>query len=97
MRITIPPFLYLLGHARKVFHNLPPTTINDGVTFNDYVVPANLSYETNAWGRVSKNVKSYREQAQASAADLAVVNLSLHASLAVDYSRHAAWTLKKSC
>jgi NodT family efflux transporter outer membrane factor (OMF) lipoprotein len=69
----------------KYSNNLPPPTINDGVTFNDYVVPANLSYETNAWGRVSKNVESYREQAQASAADLAVVNLSMHASLAVDY------------
>ena len=69
----------------KYSNNLPPTTINDGVTFNDYVVPANLSYQTNAWGRVSRNVESYREQAQATAADLAVVNLSMHASLAVDY------------
>ena len=65
--------------------NLPPPTINNGITFNDYAVPANLSYQTNAWGRVSRNVESYREQAQASAADLAVVNLSMHASLAVDY------------
>lgn len=66
-------------------NNLPPPTINDGITFSDYAVPANLSYQTNAWGRVSRNVESYREQAQASAADLAVVNLSMHASLAVDY------------
>jgi NodT family efflux transporter outer membrane factor (OMF) lipoprotein len=34
---------------------------------------------------VSRNVESYREQAQATAADLAVVNLSMHATLAVDY------------
>ena len=67
-------------------NNRPPqSSIFDGITFNDYVVPLNLSYETNAWGRVSKNVESYREQAQASAADLAVVNLSMHADLAVDY------------
>jgi len=36
-------------------------------------------------GRVRRNVESYREQAQASAADLAVVNLSMHADLAIDY------------
>jgi NodT family efflux transporter outer membrane factor (OMF) lipoprotein len=41
------------------------------------------SYEVNAWGRVSKNVEYSREQA--TAADLAVLNLSLHATLAVDY------------
>lgn len=57
----------------------------DGITFNDFTVPLNLSYQVNAWGRVSKNVEYYREQAQASAGDLAVVNLSLHADLAVDY------------
>jgi NodT family efflux transporter outer membrane factor (OMF) lipoprotein len=48
------------------------------------VLPINISYQVNAWGRVSKNVESYREQAQASAADLAVINLSLHATLAVN-------------
>ena len=61
------------------------STAVQGVTFNDFTVPFNLSYEVNAWGRVSKNVEYYREQAQASAGDLAVVNLSMHATLAVDY------------
>ena len=70
----------------KYSQNRPPqTSIFDGITFNDFVVPLNLSYQVNAWGRVSRNVESYREQAQASAADLAVVNLSMHAALAVDY------------
>lgn len=67
-------------------NNRPPSTsIFNGITFNDFTVPFDLSYQVNAFGRVSKNVESYREQAQASAADLAVVNLSLHANLAVDY------------
>jgi NodT family efflux transporter outer membrane factor (OMF) lipoprotein len=66
-------------------NNRPPQSNFDGVTFNDFAVPVNFSYQTNAWGRVSKNVESYRAQAQASAADLAVVNLSMHASLAIDY------------
>ena len=67
-------------------NNRPPhTSIFNGITFNDFTVPLTLSYEANAWGRVSRNVEYYREQAQVSAADLAVVNLSMHAALAIDY------------
>jgi NodT family efflux transporter outer membrane factor (OMF) lipoprotein len=65
--------------------NRPPKSSLDGITFNDLVLPVSFSYQVNAWGRVSRNVESYREQAQASAADLAVVNLSMHAALAIDY------------
>jgi NodT family efflux transporter outer membrane factor (OMF) lipoprotein len=65
--------------------NRPASSSLDGLTFNDFVLPVNISYEANVWGRVSKNVEAYREQAQATAADLAVMNLSMHASLAVDY------------
>jgi NodT family efflux transporter outer membrane factor (OMF) lipoprotein len=57
----------------------------DGITYNDFVVPVEVSYEADVWGRVRRTVESYREQAQASAADLATVNLSLHADLAIDY------------
>jgi NodT family efflux transporter outer membrane factor (OMF) lipoprotein len=63
----------------------PPTSVFDGITYNDFVLPFSVSYEADVWGRVRKNVESYREQAQASAADLATVNLSMHADLAVDY------------
>ncbi len=67
-------------------HNRPPASSTfNGATFNDFTVPVELSYQTNAWGRVSRNVESYRAQAQASAADLAVVSLSMHADVAVDY------------
>jgi NodT family efflux transporter outer membrane factor (OMF) lipoprotein len=71
--------------ARERYSANRPLSLGNGKTFNDFVVPIDLSYQVNAWGRVSKNVESYREQAQASAADLAVVNLTMHADLAVDY------------
>jgi NodT family efflux transporter outer membrane factor (OMF) lipoprotein len=57
----------------------------NGTTYNDFVLPFDFSYQADVWGRVRKNVESYREQAQASAADLATVNLSMHADLALDY------------
>jgi NodT family efflux transporter outer membrane factor (OMF) lipoprotein len=65
--------------------NSPTSSLLRGATYNDFVLPFNVSYQADVWGRVRKNVESYREQAQASAADLATVNLSMHADLAVDY------------
>src|SRR5439155_18176072 len=69
----------------KFSSNRGTTTISNGKTINDFVLPLDLSYQADVWGRVRRNVESYREQAQASAADLAVVTLSMHADLAVDY------------
>jgi NodT family efflux transporter outer membrane factor (OMF) lipoprotein len=63
----------------------PPGSISNGKTTNDFQLPIEMSYEVDAWGRVRKNVESFREQAQASAADLATVNLSVHAQLALFY------------
>jgi NodT family efflux transporter outer membrane factor (OMF) lipoprotein len=74
------------GTRARVSQNKPPAgSILDGVTSNDFLLPLDLSYEVDVWGRVRRTVESFREQAQASAGDLAAVNLSLHASLAVFY------------
>ena len=69
----------------RVSANAPTNSALRGATFNDFVMPVDVSYQADVWGRVRKNVESYREQAQASAADLATVNLSMHADLAIDY------------
>jgi NodT family efflux transporter outer membrane factor (OMF) lipoprotein len=63
----------------------PPSSIFNGITENDFVLPFDFSYQVDVWGRVRRTVESNRELAQASAADLATVNLSMHADLAVDY------------
>jgi NodT family efflux transporter outer membrane factor (OMF) lipoprotein len=49
------------------------------------MAPVNVSYEADVWGRVKYTVEGSRAAAQASAADLEVVNLSMHAELASDY------------
>jgi NodT family efflux transporter outer membrane factor (OMF) lipoprotein len=71
--------------TRVSSHRPPPNSIFNGITENDFVLPVDVSYQADVWGRIRKNVESFREQAQASAADLATVNLSMHADLALDY------------
>ncbi len=69
----------------RVSANAPTGSTLRGATYNNFVLPFDFSYQADVWGRIRKNVESYREQAQASAADLATVNLSMHADLALDY------------
>jgi NodT family efflux transporter outer membrane factor (OMF) lipoprotein len=66
-------------------HRPPPSSTFNGITYNDFQLPVDISYQVDVWGRIRRNVESYREQAQASAADLATVNLSMHADVAIDY------------
>ena len=58
---------------------------SSNLSYQDYVLPVDVSYEPDLWGRVRRTVEASRSTAQASAADLANVNLSLHAELATDY------------
>lgn len=62
--------------------NLPASASS---SYTNYLLPVDLSYEVDAWGRVRRTVEGSRAAAQARAADLETVRLALHAELAVNY------------
>lgn len=53
--------------------------------YSDLLAEGDFSYEVDTWGAVRRSVASSREIAQATAADLETIRLSLHAELAFDY------------
>jgi NodT family efflux transporter outer membrane factor (OMF) lipoprotein len=61
-----------------------PSKINEAST-GEFVLPFDLSYELDLWGRVRRTVAAAREEAQATAGDYETAKLSLEAELALDY------------
>jgi len=65
--------------------NRPNGALSPTRNYTDLQLPIDASYEADVWGRVRRTVRAARANAQASAADLESVSLSLHAELATDY------------
>ncbi len=54
-------------------------------TYGDFQIVGEASWEPDFWGRIRRTVEQARDSAQASAADLANVDLALHSEMASDY------------
>ncbi|HEV3207956.1 MAG TPA: efflux transporter outer membrane subunit [Terriglobales bacterium] len=65
--------------------NRPLVSASTPTNVTDIAIPFDVSYEADVFGRVRHTVEAARSNAQASAADLETVRLSLHAELAFDY------------
>ena len=78
--IWTAPYINSIRRSREA-----PYASSDYDPAGDFVLPFDLSYEVDIWGRVRRVVQQSKEGAQASAADLENVRLVLHAELALDY------------
>jgi NodT family efflux transporter outer membrane factor (OMF) lipoprotein len=58
---------------------------NQEASTGNFVLPVDLSYELDLWGRVRRTVAAAREETQATSADYTTAKLSLEAELAMDY------------
>jgi NodT family efflux transporter outer membrane factor (OMF) lipoprotein len=67
----------------KTSANVP--SIIKGTTYSNYAIQGQASWEPDLWGQVRRTVEQSRANAQASAADLANVELSVRSELATDY------------
>jgi NodT family efflux transporter outer membrane factor (OMF) lipoprotein len=65
--------------------NKPLTTSTAKTSYNDLILGAQAGWEPDFWGRIRREVEASRATAQASAADIANLNLSLQAEMAADY------------
>ena len=59
--------------------------VPSGSTVNDWLVPVDLTYEIDVWGRVRRGLESARAQAVASADDEAAVRLTVQTDVAQYY------------
>jgi NodT family efflux transporter outer membrane factor (OMF) lipoprotein len=62
-----------------------PFKIANFPSSGNFVLPFDVSWEADLWGRIRRTVTAAREEAQATAADRENASLSLHAELAFDY------------
>jgi outer membrane protein, multidrug efflux system len=86
-RSALFPTLNIGSSATRARSSLNAPTYVPGreAVYNNFDLEADFSYEFDVWGRVRNTVSSAKASQQASAADLATLNLSLHAELATDY------------
>jgi len=58
---------------------------SNGAIINDWLVPVDLAYEVDFWGRIRRSVESAAAQAAASADDLAMVRLTIETDVGLAY------------
>lgn len=69
----------------RVSANRPLAVSGTNTTANEFFLGGQASWEPDFWGRIRRSIEAAHASAQATAADMANVDLSLHAEMATDY------------
>jgi outer membrane protein, multidrug efflux system len=83
--ITLDP---TFTRQRTSGNRISPVTgqpVTGSATYNDWLVPADLSYELDVWGRVRRSLQAARAQAAATIDDEAVIRLGVQTDVALYY------------
>ncbi len=73
------------ANRNRISNTRPLRPSNAAQDYWDFLIPLNISWEPDFWGRVRRQIESSAANAQSSAADLANTKLSLQGMLAVSY------------
>jgi NodT family efflux transporter outer membrane factor (OMF) lipoprotein len=84
-RAAMYPSAAASGSASRTSQSENKPSPSKDPDYGDFVVRADAAYEVDVWGRVRQTVLANQRAAQATAADLESVSLSLHAEVALDY------------
>jgi multidrug efflux system outer membrane protein len=81
---TTPSFAHTRFSANRD-STITGRRVQQGVTINDWLIPFDLSYELDVWGRVRRSFESSRAQAAATASDAGLVRLTVETDVAQFY------------
>jgi NodT family efflux transporter outer membrane factor (OMF) lipoprotein len=73
------------GTRNLISDNRPLHVPGTAANYWDFLIPINISWEPDFWGGIRRQIESSAASAQATAADLANIRLSLQGMLAVTY------------
>jgi NodT family efflux transporter outer membrane factor (OMF) lipoprotein len=87
VRASLYPTVGISASAsrNKISANQPLRGSTTPLDYWDFLMPVQISWEPDFWGRIRRQIESSSADAQASAADLATTRLSLQGTLAITF------------